>query len=265
MNTQVETHIERPGAPDAAAPAVLELDHVTLRFEEDDAPVLRDLSLTIRHGETRVILGSSGAGKSTILKLALGLLRPDSGRVRVFGVDITEMHDRELRGLRHRMGMVFQGGALFDSLSVAENVGFCMLENHHVPLEKAEPAIRARLAYVGLEDAYDLMPSELSGGMSKRVAVARATICHPELMLYDEPTSGLDPIATRRLNNLINRLRDDMQVTSVVVTHILRDARAVADSVTMIHEGRIIFDGSAEEIERSPDPYVQEFISDRGL
>ncbi len=252
-----------PLEPAPAAP-VLELDRVTLRFD-NDTPVLEDLSLQVRRGETRVILGRSGAGKSTILKLALGLLRPDSGRVRVFGTDITDMADRDLRELRHRIGMVFQGGALFDSLSVAENVGFCMLENHQVPMEKAAPVIRERLHYVGMDDAFDLMPSELSGGMIKRVAVARATVCHPELMLYDEPTSGLDPISTRRLNTLINRLRDDLSVTSVVVTHILRDARAVADSITMIHGGKVIFDGPADTISASPDPLVQDFISERGL
>ncbi len=260
---RTEGQCEAPESPDATPQVVLELDHVSLRF--DDEPVLTDLSLRIRRGETRVILGPSGAGKSTVLKLALGLLRPDRGRVRVFGTDITDLPDRDLRTLRHRMGMVFQGGALFDSLSVAENVGFCMMENHNLSLEETAPVIRERLAYVGLEDAFDLMPSELSGGMTKRVAVARATVCHPELMLYDEPTSGLDPISTRRLNNLINRLRDDLHVTSVVVTHILRDARAVGDSITMIHEGKVIFDGSVGEIDRCSDPLVQDFISERGL
>ncbi len=260
---RTEGQCEAPKSTGAPPQVILELDGVSLQF--DDEPVLTDLSLRIRRGETRVILGPSGAGKSTILKLALGLIRPDQGRVRAFGTDITDLPDRDLRTLRHRMGMVFQGGALFDSLSVAENVGFCMMENHNLSLEETAPVVRERLAYVGLEDAFDLMPSELSGGMTKRVAVARATVCHPELMLYDEPTSGLDPISTRRLNNLINRLRDDLHVTSVVVTHILRDARAVGDSITMIHEGRVIFDGGVDEIDRCPDPLVQDFISERGL
>ena len=243
-----------------AYPYAIELDDVTLSFDNEE-PVLRNMSLKVASGETRVILGRSGVGKSTVLKLALGLLRPDSGRVRMFGIDITEMSERDLGPLRHRIGMVFQGGALFDSLTVGQNVGFCLLERHHVPLHQAEPVIRERLKYVGMEDAYSLMPSELSGGMIKRVAVARATLCQPELMLYDEPTSGLDPIATRKLIRLMNRLRDDAQVTSVVVTHILRDARNVADSVTMIHDGAVIFDGSAEEILASRDPFVQEFIA----
>ncbi len=241
-------------------PYALELDDVTLSFD-NEAPVLRNLNLKVARGETRVILGRSGVGKSTVLKLALGLLRPDSGRVRVFGVDITEMSERSLRSLRHRIGMVFQGGALFDSLSVGENVGFCLLERHGVPMDQAEPIIRQRLKYVGMEDAFSLMPSELSGGMIKRVAVARATLCQPELMLYDEPTSGLDPIATRKLTRLVNRLRDDAHVTSVVVTHILRDARDVADSMTMIHDGTVIYDGPVKEILTHPDPFVQEFIA----
>lgn len=252
-----------PNRPGAHSPYALELENVSLSFNRQ--PVLRNLTLRVARGETRVILGRSGAGKSTILKLALGLLRPDSGRVKVFGIDITDKKERDLTDIRHRMGMVFQGGALFDSLSVAENVGFCLLERHQFPMEKAAPIIRERLRYVGLEEAFDLMPSELSGGMIKRVAVARATVCHPELMLYDEATGGLDPISTRRMNRLINRLRDDLKVTSVVVTHILRDARTVADTITMIHEGATIFEGSSAEIVASTDPFVRDFISERGI
>ena len=247
-----------PGSPSEYA---LELRGVTLRFGEDP-PILDDLSLRVPVGKTQVILGRSGAGKSTILRLALGLLRPDRGRVIVFGTDITAMAERDLRGLRHRMGIVFQGGALFDSLSVAENVGFCLLENHHMEPAEAEPMIRERLAYVELDHAYHLMPSELSGGMAKRAAVARAVMCHPELMLYDEATSGLDPIATRRMNRLINRLRDDLRVTSVVVTHILRDAAAVGDSFAMLHEGRIIFEGTLEDMRAHSHHLVQDFLSD---
>ncbi len=251
------------GGTPSTYPYALELEQVSLSFDKE--PVLRNLDLKVAQGETRVILGRSGAGKSTILKLALGLLRPDSGRVKVFGVDITGRRERELAEMRHRIGMVFQGGALFDSMSVAENVGFCLLEKHQIPMEQAAPVIRERLHYVGLEDAFDLMPSQLSGGMAKRVAVARATVCHPELMLYDEPTGGLDPISTRRMNRLINRLRDDLHVTSVVVTHILRDARTVADAITMIHEGRTIFEGTPADILASTDPFVRDFISERGI
>jgi phospholipid/cholesterol/gamma-HCH transport system ATP-binding protein len=207
---------EPKAAGGAAGPYALELENVSLSFDQE--PVLRDFTLRVARGETRVILGRSGAGKSTILKLALGLLRPDSGRVKVFGVDITKKKERDLSDIRHRIGMVFQGGALFDSLSVAENVGFCLLERHHVPMEQAAPIIRERLHYVGLENAFSLMPSELSGGMANRV-----------------------------------------------VTHILRDARAVADTVTMIQDGRTLFEGTPSQITASTDPDVLDFISERGL
>lgn len=247
-------------SPDDSATYAIELEDVTLQFGEDQ-PVLEGCNLRIPKGETKVILGRSGAGKSTILKLALGLLRPTKGTVKALGVDITNLRERNLRDIRHHMGIVFQGGALFDSLTVAQNVGFCMLENHHMSMAEVEPAIRSRLEYVELEGAYNLMPSELSGGMKKRAAIARAVMCEPQVMLYDEATSGLDPIATRRTNRLINRLRDDLHVTSVVVTHILEDAAAVADSVAMLRNGKIIFDGSPEELRNCPDPFVQEFIS----
>jgi len=225
--------------------------------------VLAGVDFRVRRGETKVVLGGSGEGKSTILRLALGLLRPNSGSVRVFGEEITRLSEEKLKPIRHRMGMVFQGGALFDSLSVAENVGFCPMQAHGLGIEAAEPLIRKRLEYVGLADAYDLMPAELSGGMTKRAAVARAMICSPEIILYDEPTTGIDPIGVRRLLRLISRLRDDFQVTSVVVTHILKDARQIADSVAVLRAGKIVFDGSFEELLASPDPFIQEFIAEQ--
>ena len=252
---------KRPPHEDSGVPA-LELEGVDLSFTRQ-RKILSGCDLTVRQGETKVILGGSGEGKSTILRLALGLMPPDAGRIRIFGQDITHLSERKMRPVRHRMGMVFQAGALFDSLTVAENVGFCPIENHDVSLEDAEPLIRERLEYVGLADAYDLMPSELSGGMTKRAAVARAMICSPELMLYDEPSTGIDPIGTRRLLRLINRLRDEFNVTGVVVTHILADARQIADSLAVLYGGKIIFDGSFEELMKSPDPYIQEFIAEQ--
>ncbi len=236
---------------------VMEGVHLSFNRQRE---VLSNLDFRVRRGETKVILGGSGEGKSTILRLALGLLRPSAGSVRIFGQEITKLSESALKPIRHRMGMVFQGGALFDSLSVAENVGFCPMQAHGLPIEEAEPLIRKRLEYVGLPDAYDLMPSELSGGMTKRAAVARAMICSPEVLLYDEPTTGIDPIGVRRLLRLISRLRDDFQVTSVVVTHILKDARQVADSVAVLRGGKIIFDGTFDELLASPDPFIQEFI-----
>ena len=257
MNTPNEPAV-RNWQSDEHLRYVLELDQVSLEFEEG-RPVLRDCSLRVKRGETKVILGASGAGKSTILRLALGLLKPDQGRVVLFGKDITEWPENDLRSLRRRTGIVFQGGALFDSMTVAENVGFPLIEGTESTMEDAEAMVRKRLEYVGLADAYDLRPSEISGGMAKRVAIARAMVTRPELMLYDEATSGLDPISSRRMNLLLNSLRDDYGVSSVLVTHILEDARAVADSMALLHRGEIIFDGTPDELFSSADTRVQEF------
>jgi len=240
----------------------IEFEDVYLSFTRE-REVLAGVDLQVRTGETKVILGGSGEGKSTILRLALGLLKADRGEVRLFGENINHLNEDQLKPIRHRVGMVFQGGALFDSLSVAENVGFCSMENHGMTLEQAEPLIRRRLKYVGLSDAYDLMPAELSGGMTKRAAVARAMICSPEMILYDEPTTGVDPIGVRRLLRLINRLRDDFQVTSVVVTHILKDAKFIADSLAVLREGRIVFDGSFDALMATTDPFLRDFIAEQ--
>ncbi len=241
---------------------VIEFRDVHLSFTRDKK-VLAGVDLVVKRGETKVILGGSGEGKSTILRLALGLIKPDEGSIRIFGQEINDLDEARLKPLRHRMGMVFQGGALFDSLTVAENVGFCTMENHGMSLEQAEPLIRKRLKYVGLSDAYDLMPAELSGGMAKRAAVARAMICSPEVILYDEPTTGIDPIGVRRLLRLINRLRDDFEVTSVVVTHILKDARFIGDTLAVLRGGRIVFDGSYDELMATGDAFLRDFIAEQ--
>lgn len=245
---------------EAGSESVIRMEDVYLSFNRK-REVLSGANFQVRRGETKVVLGGSGVGKSTILRLALGLIKPNSGSVRVFGQEISGLSESKLKPIRHRVGMVFQGGALFDSLTVAENVGFCPMQAHGLSMEEAEPLVRKRLEYVGLADAYDMMPSELSGGMTKRAAVARAMICSPEVILYDEPTTGIDPIGTRRLLKLISRLRDDFQVTSVVVTHILQDARQIADSVAVLRAGKVVFDGSFDELLVSPDPFIQEFIA----
>lgn len=237
---------------------VIELKDVYYSYR--DTPVLNGVSLKVRRKENLVILGGSGAGKSTILKIILGLLKPDSGRVKIFGQDITQLNDRELMSIRHRMGMVFQGGALFDSLPVWQNVGYCALENHHAPLPMVQQLICEKLEFVNLSEAYHKMPSELSGGMKKRVAIARAILCDPEILLYDEPTAGLDPIASKAINQLIVRLRDEKWVSSVVVTHILKDAYVVADRIAMLKDGQIIFEGMTEDLLQTRDPYVREFV-----
>lgn len=239
---------------------VIALKDVHLSFTRD-REVLSGVDFFVRRGETKVVLGGSGEGKSTILRLALGLIRPNSGSVEVFGEEISKMSEAALKPIRHRIGMVFQAGALFDSMTVAENVAFCTTETHGLSLEQAEPLVRQRLEYVGLADAYDLMPAELSGGMTKRAAIARAMVCSPEVILFDEPTTGIDPIGVRRLLRLISRLHDDFRVTSIVVTHILNDAKQIADSVAVLREGRIVFDGSFNELMASPDPFIREFIA----
>jgi phospholipid/cholesterol/gamma-HCH transport system ATP-binding protein len=239
---------------------VIAMKGVHLSFTRD-REILSGVDFFVRRGETKVVLGGSGEGKSTILRLALGLLRPNQGSVRVFGEEISHMSEAELKPIRHRIGMVFQAGALFDSMTVAENVAFCTTETHGLSLEQAEPLVRQRLEYVGLADAYDLMPAELSGGMTKRAAIARAMVCSPELIFFDEPTTGVDPIGVRRLLRLMSRLRDDFRVTSIVVTHILSDAKQIADSVAVLREGRIVFDGSFAELIASVDPFIREFIA----
>jgi phospholipid/cholesterol/gamma-HCH transport system ATP-binding protein len=241
------------------APAVIELKNVTFRF--DTRLILDDVSFSIEEGTTNCVLGASGAGKSTILRLILGLLRPESGEVWVLGKDVTKLKGRELQELRHSIGMVFQSGALFDSLAVWENIGYCPLETHQQKREAVRARVRELLAMVGLGDVLDMMPSELSGGMKKRVAIARSFICGPRVMLYDEPTTGLDPIVSDTINELINRLKRESAVTSIVVTHIMRDAYYVADAMTLLRDGKIIFDGTPDEIRASKDPYIQEFIS----
>ncbi|MFQ5707626.1 MAG: ABC transporter ATP-binding protein [bacterium] len=237
---------------------VIELENVSYAY--NDVPILKNISLKVRKRENLVILGASGAGKSTILKIILGLLKPDSGSVRIFRQDITPLKEKEIHPIRHRMGMVFQGGALFDSLPVWGNVGYCMSENHEVPLEMIHTRVRQQLEFVELQHTFGYMPSELSGGMRKRVAIARAIVCDPEIVLFDEPTAGLDPIASKNINRLIVKLRDEKWVSSVVVTHILNDVYAVADRIAMLKSGEIIFEGDREHLLRCKDPYVQEFV-----
>jgi phospholipid/cholesterol/gamma-HCH transport system ATP-binding protein len=238
---------------------VIEFRDVSFSF--GDRPILDGVSFAMEEGRTRVIMGASGAGKSTILKLILGLLTPDAGEILVLGKDVTKMKPREMRETRHSIGMVFQGGALFDSLTTGENIGYCPRESHNLPWAEVNTRVQEALKRVGLEDVSAMMPSELSGGMKKRVAIARSIICRPKIMLYDEPTTGLDPIVSDTINDLIVSLREEYRVTSIVVTHIMRDAYHVGDVFTMLRDGKIIFDGAAAELKATTDPYIKEFIS----
>jgi len=243
------------------APPEVELDDVSLTY--DGRVVLDRIGFALRPGETFSILGGSGAGKSTILRLILRLTLPDTGRVLVKGVDVTEAPLDEVLILRRRLGMVFQASALFDSLPVYDNVAFPLEE--HTDLE--EDAIQARvhevLTFVDLDPAEveDLLPAQLSGGMKKRVGIARAIAHEPELLLFDEPTTGLDPITTRTINELILKLKREMNVSAVVVTHDIRSAFTISDRSALLHEGRIVFMGTPEAMRASDDEYVREFLS----
>ena len=222
--------------------------------------VLRGVDLDIRRGESLVVIGPSGCGKSVLLKHVIGLMRPDEGSIRVNGDEITTMKSDSLYEVRKKFGMLFQGAALFDSLTVGENVALGLVE--HTKLSKAEIGERVleRLRMVGMEHAAAKRPSELSGGMKKRVGLARAIAMDPEIILYDEPTTGLDPIMSDVINRLIRSLQRELNATSITVTHDMTSASKVADRVAMLHEGRIVFEGSVEEVRSTPDPVVQQFV-----
>jgi len=238
--------------------ALLDLEGVTLALGGRE--VLHDISFRVQRGETKVILGASGSGKSTILKLVLGLIRPDRGSIRIDGRDITQLKERELqRCCREQMAMVFQNAALFDSLTVRENVGYRLWERGTMPDDEIEKIVLENLQFVGLDDVIEKMPAELSGGMRKRVAIARALTSGSQVILYDEPTAGLDPINTCLITRLIKKLKST-SFTQIVVTHDLETADSVADSILMIQRGHIIFEGTAQELTQSPDPEVRFFI-----
>ena len=239
---------------------MIRLEHVSIEVE--GRKILDDVTFQVKDGETKVILGPSGAGKSSVLKVILGLWKPDSGSVFVDGEEITHMSEREKMPVRRRMSMVFQGNALFDSLTVAENVAYFLEEHSEMPPREVRERVEDCLLFVNLPETQDLLPEELSGGMKKRVAIARAISFNPEVILYDEPTTGLDPINAKTITELIIRLKGKRSVTSVVVTHILRDAFAVGDSLTLMSEGRVVFDGSADDLLASADPFIQSFVSE---
>ena len=228
----------------------------------DGRKIIDDVSFLVEDGKTKVMLGPSGAGKSSLLKIILGLWRPDSGRVFIDQDEITELSERQQLPVRRRMSMVFQGNALFDSLTVAENVAYFLNEHHRMTPREVAERVEDCLEFVNLNNTQELLPEELSGGMKKRVAIARAIAFHPEIILYDEPTTGLDPMNAKLVTELIVRLKKERNVTSVVVTHILRDAFAVGDSLSLMSEGRIVFDGTAEEIINSKNEFVHDFLSE---
>lgn len=247
---------DRPPSPDDAA---IGIEHLKKSF--GDNQVLKGVNLTVRRGTTMVILGGSGSGKSVLMKHMIGLLRPDSGRVLIDGDDITRMPDWELDRIRRKFGMVFQMAALFDSMTVLENVAFPLRE-HRKELREDEvrEIVRKKLAVVGLRDIEDKYPSELSGGMRKRVGLARAIVLDPQIVLYDEPTTGLDPITTDYVDDMILAAKRELGVTSVVISHDIASSFKVADELAVLYKGVIIESGPPEQIRRSVHPHVREFL-----
>jgi phospholipid/cholesterol/gamma-HCH transport system ATP-binding protein len=280
VETTGQPSANQPGAT-ADAP-VIELQHVSLAF--DDKVVLKDVSFTLLPGHTKLILGASGSGKSTILKLVLGLLKPDDGALFVHGQRVDHMSELQLLKMRSDLGMVFQEGALFDSLTVAENVGYKFYEETAMPLDEVRRRVEEVLGFVRLSEYIDRRPSELSGGQRRRVAIARAMAAKPGILLYDEATTGLDPITATTVNEEVVKLRDLEGVSSIVVTHQLRDAFYVAthealrdgDQIRlapadaakadeaefiMLRDGLVAFEGNAAELRASTDPYIRTFLS----
>ncbi len=238
---------------------IIEIQNLYKKF--NNSPVLNDLSLSINKGQTCVIIGRSGCGKSVLLKHIVGLLRPDQGKVLINQKEVAALNELELGVLRSKISMVFQGGALFDSMNVAENVGFSLIEHTHISQKKLLERVEESLALVGLGGIGNLMPSELSGGMKKRVALARAICIRPEIILYDEPTTGIDPIAADSINELIRSLHDKLKVTSIVVTHDMKSAYHIADKIAMMYKGKIILEGAPKDIRESKNPIVHQFIN----
>jgi len=238
---------------------VITLENISLAFEE---PILQDVSFHAKSGDTVVVVGESGTGKSTILKLLLRLLIPDKGRVLIDGEDITGLTFDDALKVRQKMGMVFQGAALFDSMTVYENVAYPLREHTLLTEDEIEARVREKLQFVDLEPerVMDQMPSELSGGMKKRVGIARGLANNPEIMLYDEPTSGLDPLTTATITYLIIKLQRELGVTSIVVSHDIRSAFRMASKIALLANRRIGFFGTPEEMTGSDDPYLREFL-----
>lgn len=242
--------------------AFIEIIDVHKKFGE--LQVLKGVNLSIEKGETVVIIGRSGCGKSILLKHIIGILKPDKGKIIVDGVDIEGLDEFQLNQYRKRFGMLFQNAALFDSLSVRDNVAFWLIEHVNLPEEEIEKRVREYLAMVGLEGIENKKPSELSGGMRKRVGLARCIAMSPEVILYDEPTTGVDPIMGDIINNLILKLHDQLKVTSIVVTHDMKSAFKIGDRIAMLYNGKIIFVGAPKEIRETTNPIVQQFVEGKG-
>lgn len=280
MSTAIQNSLSPP--PVKTAEPVIVFENVSIDFEDNH--VLEDVSFKLARGETKILFGVAGSGKSTILKMALGLVKPDNGRITVLGEEVTSLREQDLFDLRRRVGIVFQESALFDSLTVEENVAYRLLEEEHMPPGEVRPRVVEALRFVELENTLPLFPAELSGGMRRRVAIARAIITQPEVLLYDSPTGGLDPITSTRIIELIVKQRDVYQTSALMVTHRLQDAftmaahyfdsrsnqmlpitkdapRDVHTTFLILREAKVIFDGTAGELAASEDEYIREYIA----
>jgi len=240
---------------------MIELRNVYKSF--NNHPVLKGVNLSVAAGEGMVVIGGSGTGKSVILKHIIGLIRPDQGEVIIDGENLADLSESELIAFRKRFGMLFQGAALFDSLNVGDNVGFGLREHQLLPKEAIMDVVRQKLLRVGLRGIEEKMPVDLSGGMKKRVGLARAIAMNPKIILYDEPTTGLDPIMSDVINRLISEMNRDMAVTSVTITHDMKSAYMIADKIAMLYKGQILEVGTPDEIQRSSNPVIQQFIHGR--
>jgi len=240
---------------------MIEIRRLFKRFGKNQ--VLKGVNLTIPAGETVVIIGRSGCGKSVLLKHIIGLIKPDSGQIFINGNEATSFSGEQMYTLRKKFGMLFQGAALFDSLTVDENVGLALKEHAELPAGKVKEIVEEKLKMVGLSGVGKLKPAELSGGMKKRVGLARAIAMDPEFILYDEPTTGLDPIMADAINDLIIDLKEKLRITSVAVTHDMVSAYKIADRIAMLYEGEIIFTGTPVETKNTDDPVVRQFIEGR--
>ncbi len=242
---------------------MIELQDVTLRYGNRE--ILNKVSLTIEDNKIKAVLGPSGVGKSTILKLILGLIKPNCGNILIDGIDITPLKESKMYPIRRKMGIVFQGNALFDSMTISENMGFFLRENLQLSEEETESRVQEQIVFAGLEGYEDALPENLSGGMKKRVAIGRALIFNPAMILFDEPTAGLDPVSSKKILGLISSLRHKNNLGAVIVTHIIDDVFQVADSVAVLYKGEIIFDDDTEKLHDSTHPFIQSILSDKIL
>ncbi len=281
MSVFAPADLTPPSTPPETRHVAIVFEHVSIGFE--GRPVLEDISLQLRRGETKTLLGVLGSGKTTILKMVFGLVKPDRGDIYVLGHEVTKMKEAELFELRRNIGMVFQESALFDSLTVRENVAYRLIEEGDVPADEIERRVRQALSFVELEHTLDQFPAELSGGMRRRVAIARAIVGKPEVLLYDSPTAGLDPVTSTKIIELVVKQRDAYHTSALLVTHRLQDAfvmathyfdteanqmRPLAEGANadvntkflILRDGRIIFDGTATELAHSRDPYIRQYI-----